>query len=174
MLLDADSSHRFIAGYKRVLLEIHRQSADDSDEGILAGLAAARTKLNESPALLEQVASDLEAIGQPVDPDILQALRSMQLGRWVFLRSTKRYAIFIDEAVENAFAVYGLTNTVEHIVGAAAVCFEAAVPNFAGHYICDGIIQNPVFLGSGYRKQFSAALANMKRIGRFHGSPEPR
>lgn len=173
MLLNANSALRFIEGYKRVLLEIHRDSAEESDEDIITILAAARKKLKSNSDLLEQTASALAATGQPVEPDVLQALHSMQLGQWVYLRSTTRYAIFIDQAVENAYAVLGLTNAIEDIVGAAAVTFETAVLKFEGQYVCDGIVQNPVFLGPSYRKQFNAALANMKRNGHFHASPKP-
>ena len=173
MLLSANSAQRFIENYKRVLLEIHRQSAEESDEDIITVLAAARAKLKNNPALLEQVATALAVAGQHVEPDILQALGSMQLGQWVYLRSTTRYAIFIDQAVENGYAVLGLTNAVEDIVGATAVAFETAVLKFEGHYVCDGIVQNPVFLGPSYRKQFNAALAQIKKDGRFHASSEP-
>lgn len=171
MLLNANSAQRFIEGYKRLLLEIHRRSGGEPYEDILTMLAAARTTLKNAPDLLEQVASDLAAAGQALEPDILQALRSMRLGQWVYLRSTKRHAIFIDHAVENAYGVLGLTNTIDDIVGATAFAFEAAVLEFEGHYICDGIVQNPVLLGPHYRRQFNTALADIRKQGRFHVSP---
>ncbi len=175
MLLDANSAQRFIADYKCLLLEIHRQSGEvsDDDAGVIEILAAARTRLANDSSLLERTASDLAADGQSIASDILQALRSLQIGQWVYLRSTKHYAIFIDQAVENAFAVLGLTNQIEEVVGAAMVAFETAVFAFEGHFVCDGIVKNPVLLGPGYRKQFNAALVSIKKAGHFHAHPSP-
>jgi hypothetical protein len=67
--------------------------------------------------------------------------------------------------------VLGLTNTIEEIAGAAGLALETAVLDFEGRYVCDGIVQSPVLLGPSYRKQFSAALADIKKAGNFHASP---
>jgi hypothetical protein len=173
MLLPPASANRFIAEYKRVLLEIHRRSnhTEPTDDDIVGVLAAARGRLKKDPALIEEVASAFAAAGEPIQAVMRDALRSMRLEQWVFLRSTKRYAIFIDRMAQNAYAVLGLTNTIEEIVGAAAIALETAVLEFEGRYVCDGIVQSPVLLGPSYRRQFSAALADIRKAGNFHASP---
>ncbi len=173
LLLGSDNALRFIEGYKRVLLEIHRlASARKPAKNVVKTLAAARTKLKETPALLDQAASALAATGDAVKPELLQALRSMQFARWVYLRSTTRYAIFLDLPTENAYAVVGLTETIEDLLGGPGVVLDTAILPLAGRYICDGIVQGPILLGPGYRRDFNAALARVRKAGRFHNAPE--
>lgn len=173
-LLGADAALRFIEGYKRVLLEIHRlTSTTKPSRDIVKTLAAARAKFKETPTLLEDAVAALAAAGAAVEPELLQALRSMRLDHWIYLRSTKRHAIFIDSAAENAYAVLGLTETIDDLLGGAAVAFETAILPFAGHYVCDGIVQGPILLGPGYRRDFDAALAQIRKAGRFHKAPAP-
>lgn len=172
-LFDPDDALRFIDGYKRVLLEIHRQTSGRKPaRDVVKTLAAARGKLKETPDLLQEAAMALAAAGAAVEPDLLHALRSMRLGRWVYLRSTTRYAIFIDSAAENAYAVLGLTEPIDDLLGGAAVMFETAILPFAGRFICDGIVEGPILLGPGYRRDLNAALVQIRKAGRFHGAPD--
>ena len=173
--LDPEDALRFIEGYKRVLLEIHRRtSRRKPGRDVVKTLAAARGQLKEAPELLEQATSALAASGTPVEPDLLHALHSMQIDRWVYLRSTTRHAIFIDSAAENAYAVRGLTESIDELLGSAAVMFETAIVPFAGSYLCDGIVQGPILLGPSYRRDFNATLARIRKAGRFHNTPTSR
>lgn len=172
MLIDSDSAYRFINGYKAVLLELHRVSGEPTPKDIVSTLACARSYLKQNPESLDVALSALEAEGTAVAPDVKQALKSLRIERWVYLRSTTRYAIFIDQAAKNAYAVLGLTNPIEAIVGRRAVMFESGVFPFVGHYVCDGIVQSPVFLGPGYKAQFKADLADIKKQGHFHTKPD--
>ena len=170
--LDPDDAMRFIEGYQRVLLEIHRQtSRRKPGRDVIKTLATAREQLKETPEWLERATSALAAAGTPVEPDLLHALRSMQIDRWIHLRSTTRHAIFIDSAAENAYAVLGLTESIDDLLGGAAVAFETAIVPFAGSYLCDGIVQGPILLGPSYRRDFNAALARIRKAGRFHNAP---
>ena len=173
MLIDSHQASRFISEYKTVLLELHNLSGEAMQADIIKNLASARSHLKANPNSLDGVLTALELTGKPISPDIQQALKSLRIEQWVYLRSTTRYAIFLDPSANDAYAVLGLNNSVEEIVGTNAVAFEAGLFSFAGQYVCDGIIQTPILLGPGYKKQFSASLANIRRCGRFHSTPEP-
>jgi hypothetical protein len=112
MLLPPASAKLFIAEYKRVLLEIHHRSHPTEPPGkdIVAVLAAARARLKTEPALIGDVAAALAATGEPIQPVMRDALRSMRLGQWVYLRSTKRYAIFLDPCPRSRVVVPALTS----------------------------------------------------------------
>ena len=172
LLLEPNQASRFIEGYQRVLLEIHRRTSNRKPgRDVVKTLAAAREKLKASPALLEDAAAALAAAGTAVEPDLLKALRSIQIEHWIYLRSTKRYAIFIDSAGEDAYAVVGLTEPIDDLLGGAAVAFQTAILPYADRYAWDGIVQGPMLLGPSYRRQFNAALARVRQAGRFHTAP---
>jgi hypothetical protein len=168
MIIEPSAAQRFIEGYKAVLLELHRVSGEPAHKDVIATLASARSYLKENPQSLVSALAKLEAAGTPVASDVQMAIESLRIEQWVYLRRTTRYSIFIDHAVENAYAVLGLTNTITEFVGGTAVTFEAAIFCFEGRYVCDGIVRRPVFLGTGYRAQFNAALTAIKQRGRFH------
>ena len=172
MHIDSDSAYRFINGYKAVLLELHRVSGEPTPKDTVSTLASGRSYLKQHPDSLNVALSALDAASTAVAPDVAQALKSLRIERWTYLRSTTRYAIFIDQEAKHAYAVLGLTNPIEAIVGGNAVMFESAVFPFVGRFVCDGIVQGPVFLGPGYKAQFKTELAAIKRQGHFHTRPD--
>jgi hypothetical protein len=173
MLIDSHQASRFISAYKAVLLELHHLSGEATHADLITNLASARSYLKGYPDSLGGALTTLELAGTAIARDIQQALKSLRIEQWVYLRSTTRYAIFLDPAANDAYAVLGLNNSVEEIVGTSAVAFEAGLFSFAGSYVCDGIIHAPILLGPGYRRQFSTSLADIRKRGRFHARPEP-
>lgn len=109
MLLDPESAKWFIAGYSAVLLEILRNIKAQTTRNMIGDLAKARGHLKNHPAAIEDALRTLHDNGHPVQPRVVAAIRSIQVDQWVYLRSTTRYAVFIDSATENAYAVLGLT-----------------------------------------------------------------
>ena len=168
MLLHPDAARRFIDGYKSVLLEIHARMNVPRSQDLLDDLAKARGLAKAQPTALTDALAALKADGRGLADDVEQAIVSMRIARWVYLRSTTRHAIFIDHDVTNAYAVLALTNPIDAIVGGSGVTFEAGVFEFMGRYVCDGIVQSPVFLGAGYKGEFNTAYACIRREGRFH------
>jgi len=94
--------------------------------------------LKGNPESLKSALTTLEMAGTAIAPDVQVALKSLRIEQWVYLRSTTRYAIFLAQAAKEAYAVLGLNNSVEEIVGTSAVAFKARP--FAGQYGCDQII----------------------------------
>lgn len=64
--------------------------------------------------------------GTAIAPDVQVALKSLRVEQWVYLRSTTRYAIFLAQAAKEAYAVLGLNNSVEEIVGTSAPEFDSS------------------------------------------------
>lgn len=173
MVVDPHSAAHFIAGYKSLLAEVHRQSGSEPHEQVLEMLAAAREAANANPALINAAATSLEASGQAVPPDVLHAAKALRLRQWIFLRDTSTYSVFIEPDGNKAYAVLGLTNRIRDIVGGSAVAMKAGVVEYRGRYVCDGIIESVVWLGSNLKKEFNASLSHLKKAGRFHFVCEP-
>jgi hypothetical protein len=173
MLLDPESAKCFIAGYSAVLLEILRNIKVRTTSSLIGDLAKARGHLKNHPAAIDDALRTLHDRGHSIQPRVGAAIRSIQVDQWVYLRSTTRYAVFIDSAADNAYAVLGLTDPIDAITGGQSVTFEAGVVELDGAYVCDGVVQGPVYLGPGLRGQFNASLAKLRKSGRFHAVPRP-
>jgi hypothetical protein len=171
MLLPRDQALSFIDGYKAVLLHILSTSGKARSDSLIDDLATARTLAKEQPGLLSDALAQLSAHGQGVDQAVTEAIQTLRVAQWVYLRHTKTAAIFIDSEVKNAFAVRALTTPLNEVVESPPSTFEAGVFEYVGHYVCDGIVANPVFLGPGYRAQFNAAYTSIRKAGRFHAKP---
>lgn len=142
---------RFIDGYKAVLLEVFRTAGSRRTKNLIDDLADARSYAAINAKALDSAIDTVKARGE-LSGEVEDAVRSLKVGRWFHLRHTTRYALLLDEAVENAYAVKALTNPLHEIAGAKAVSFEAGVVEYKSRYVCDGIVLNPVYLGPGMRE----------------------
>jgi hypothetical protein len=170
-VLDPSVAMRFITTYRQFLV-----TADDDLHGadpyspVLQRMGRARRKLVEQSALmqhyLEKAAQD-----ETYDKDILQAIKTLKFGKWIYLRDTRSYSIFIDANGSCAYAVLGLTDRIRDIIGGSGVIFETGIVELADRYVCDGIIANPVVLGKNYLKSFNETLADLRSQNRFRVRP---
>jgi len=168
MLLDPAAAEAFITGYSRVL----RRVAGDVDDrgagrGMLKVLAQARHRVKQNPALLEQAVAELQASVQPLDEEVLCAIRTLRVDDWVYLRDTKNYSVFIQRSGEFALGVLALTQRMRDIVGGSGVVIEAGVVEYRGRFVCDGLVSRVVHLGPSYRRSFDAAYRALRARGRF-------
>lgn len=171
MIIAPRAAETFIHGYSSLLAEVHRLSNGEAGLELLKMLAAARDITIATPSIIESAASKLEDSGSPVPPEVVYAIKSLQLKQWVYLRDTKTYSVFLEPAGKAAYAVLGLTNRVRDLLGGSGVSFRTGLVEYCGRFVCDGIVSNPVWLGPNYRKEFSANLAVLKKEGKFHVSP---
>lgn len=171
MVIEPQSAQTFINGYSRLLAEIHRLSNGKAGLELLNMLAAGRDVAMTSPSIVGSAIAELEKKGNPVPPEVVGAIKSLQLKRWIYLRDTTAYSVFLDPSGNDAYAVLGLTDRLRDILGGSGVSFRTGVVEFCGRFVCDGIVSNPVWLGSNYRKEFAARLSALKKEGRFHVSP---
>ena len=168
MTLDPTVANAFIAGYKRILLEIGLRGRAPKSGNVLSVLAAARRQLTETPGLLDKALVKLRARSEGVDDEIVRAVRTLRVNDWVFLRDTKAYSIFVHLSEETAFGVLGLTQPVRDIAGASGVAIETGIVRFTGRFVCDGLVTRIVHLGPHYRKSYSRVYKAAKAEGRFY------
>jgi hypothetical protein len=173
MVLDREAAAFFIAQYTRVLGAVHRLAGNKPSSNTVTMLAAARKSLEEDPALLVRAVRALAESGEPVPSDMLGAVRSQRLRHWVYLRDTTTYSIFISPEQREAFGVRGLTNPIRDLLGGSAVVFRTCVVEFRGRYVCDGIVESPVWLGANYKRECAGLLKELKEEGRMHVRCEP-
>jgi hypothetical protein len=171
MLISPVAAQRFMAGYKTLLLHVHAEFRLKKGSSVIAELAAARGYLTEHPQNLSVALAALEADQRGIEDDIATAIRSMRVDQWVYLRHTTRYAVFIDQEMTTARAVRALTDPIAAITGQPAVTFKAGIFEFDGCYVCDGIIETPVYLGSGYRASYNAGYTQLRKTGKFLVAP---
>lgn len=160
----------FIDGYKAVLLEVFSMAGSRRTKDVINDLADARSYAAINAKALDCAIGMVKDRGELLSSEVESAIRSLRVGRWLHLRHTTRYALLLDEAVENAYAIKALTTPLHEIVGSKAVSFEAGVVEYKGQYVCDGIVLNPLYLGPGMRESLKEAYARIKREGRFHMS----
>ena len=168
MTLEPTVANAFIAGYKRLLLEIGLRGRASKTRNILSVMAAARRQLTETPGLLDEALVKLRARSEGVDEEIVRAVRTLRVNDWVFLRDTKAYSIFVHPSEETAFGVLGLTQPVRDIAGASGVAIETGIARFTGRFVCDGLVTRIVHLGANYRKSYSRVYSAAKAKGRFY------
>ncbi|TXH75635.1 MAG: hypothetical protein E6Q88_03340 [Lysobacteraceae bacterium] len=168
MLIARDSALRFIEGYKAILLRVLQHEALPRTRSLVDDLAAARSYAKGRPELIDEAISELQAIGQPVPSDVVTAVKSMKVDRWVYLRHTKAFAVFIDKEVENAYQVRALTTPLNVLVAEPPFSFEMGLFEYEGVFVCDGLALNPVALGKGYKAEFKAAYSAIRKAGRLH------
>jgi hypothetical protein len=149
---------------------VHRLSNGEAGLKLLEMLDSARDVTIASPSIIDVAASELERKGSPVPLEVVCAIKSLQLNQWVYLRDTTTYSVFLDPSGKDAYAVLGLTDRLRDILGGSGVSVRTGLVEYSGRVVCDGIVSNLVWLGSNYRKEFSANLAELKKEGKFHKS----
>jgi len=172
MLLPHDQAMRFIEAYKAALLEVLAMEHIEQTGSVIENLAKARDLVAKAPDLLDGAIKRTTNQGIQIEPDVLLAIRSLRVSHWVFLRQNRISAIFIDQAVQNSYSVKALTTPLDQVVSPVPCVFKAGVFTFLGYHVCDGIIQDFVGLGPGYRSQFNAAYAQIRTAGRHHGKAD--
>jgi len=168
MILEADAAWRFINGYKKLLLEISGENGSKPEQGIVPKLIEARAKLIGQPALLDEAQARLAAKSEAIDPEVLQAVRGVDVREWVYLRDTKVHSIFMDYTTKRAFGVLGLTDRLRDIVGGSGVVVESGLVRYRGRFVCDGLVKSSLWLGPNYKRSFNATFAEWKAEGRFY------
>ena len=174
MLVDPNSASSFIRGYTDLMAAIYASYPEHKKRiSVVELVAAARARCAADPLLLDAAVSSLEARGEPVETEVVRAVRDMRLKQWIFLRDTKRYSLFLDPNGQSAYGVLGLTQRVRDIIGGSGVILETAIVRYRGYLICDGVVSKAVWLGPNYRRDFAALFAKVRKNGAFHEAYEP-
>jgi hypothetical protein len=166
MIIDPLSASKFIAVYKALLLEIDRTGPDGRKSNLIKRLVTARSRLSSDPSLIEHALAALKSKSAAVDPEMVRSLRSLEVENWVFLRDTKVHSLFVHPSEHRAYGVLGLNDRIRDIVG--GVVIETGLVQYAGRFVCDGLVSRILWLGKNYRNNFNRAYQAITSEGRFY------
>jgi len=174
MIIDDKIANNFIHEYKAFLLYAYQISLDvedsaenDSFDELVKKLSLGRNAYFKDRTLLDHY---LEK-GCKVPPDILNSIKSLEVDKWVYLRDTTRYSLFIKADGTVSYAVLGLTQPIKEIFGCSGLYLETGLVSIGSKYVCDGLISNQVQLGKNYRNEFNDVYKELKQNGCFYKSP---
>jgi hypothetical protein len=174
MLLDPDLASIFIQGYAGLMAEIYVSDPEHEKRATLMEVVAAgRARYAADPKRLDAAVAAAAARGKPFEFEVTEAVRKMQLKKWIFLRDTKRHSLFLDPQGDAGYGVLGLTQRIRDIVGGSGAVLETALVPYRGRFVCDGVISEVLWLGPNYRKDFAALFSRLKKNGAFHVAYEP-
>lgn len=172
MVIDTPTAQRFIQAYKAFLGSLVSVE-DKAGRDVTEWLALGRDCYGADRSLLALYRA---AHPQP-DSEMLDAMAHMLLGRWVHLKDTRTYSVVLDLDAERAYAVLGLTQPLANISAGdgrglgSGLVMEAALVPLNGRWVCDGLIRNPVWLGTNYRRSYTASYAALRKAGGFSAGP---
>ena len=165
MVINPQRAAEFIDGYMQFLLYAYRMhNAKGDDLSLLEKLVSGRANYLEDPKSLEKY---LHNEKQKPSTKIVEAIKSLQVGHWVYLRDTTKYSLFIESEGKRSLAVLGLTQPIKDICGCSGMYIKTGIVCMDGDFICDGLIANTVKLGRGLREEFNDVYRELKASGAF-------
>ena len=168
MVIAPEAANLFICEYSRLLAHVYAMQGGGFDEDVLTVLASGRAAIAADAALFARAVNELEQANQALAPAVLDAVATLKLSRWIYLRDTTRYSAFLDAQGDNAYAVRGLSHPVRGITGGAGAILDTGLVQYGGYIVCDGIVSNAMWLGPNLQRDYSSLLAKAKTKGRFH------
>jgi hypothetical protein len=172
MVLEPQAAAEFIQGYTKLMVTIYRLSAMKEELPLIEVIATARENYLADRALLEKALAKLKSQATTIVPEVLHAIRTLEVKKWIYLKDTKTYSVFIDPTGNVAYAVLGLTDRIRDLAGVSGVMLETGIVKYRGRFVCDGIVQGRVLFGPNYRKDFNAALKTIKLKGQFYATSD--
>lgn len=172
MVIDAPTAQRFIAAYKDFLGSLV-STQDKAGRDVTQWLAQGRDRFVADRTQLDRY----RAANPKADEEMLDAIANSQTGQWVHLKDTRAYSVLMDMDATQAYAVLGLTQPLRTIdagkgyVMGSGLVMQAALVSLNGRWVCDGLIQNPVWLGPGYKRSYTASYTALRKSGGFSVGP---
>lgn len=173
MVVTEHEASTFIQGHTQLMVHMYGPLPAKPKMELLAILAAARAKFVADRSLLEGALRELKAKSITVAPEVISAVQSLEVKKWVYLKDTSAYSVFIDPSAKVAYGVLGLTEKIRNIIGGSGVVVETGLLRYLGRYVTDGIVTNVVWLGRNYKKDFTNELASLRAHGAFHKTYAP-
>ncbi|MCW3095667.1 MAG: hypothetical protein JWL77_1285 [Chthonomonadaceae bacterium] len=168
MILHPKASRHFLSNYSVLLGQVHLLTEGEKEIEMMKMLHKSRVAIVNNPSLVEAAALSLESRGHSVAEDVVEAIQSLRVRKWIYLRDTTRYSIFIDPDGKDAYGVLGLTEPLRDIVGGTGLVIETGLVRFRDAYACDGIMANPIWLGANYKRDYADLFKSLKASGHFH------
>ena len=172
MLIEESLAQRFQDQYQTLLGHVALTSGllekAGKDASGLQLMTMARNELAKKPALLAKAMASMEQAGEPLAQDMQQAIASLRVGHWVYLRDTSSYSVFLETgALAAAYGVKALSEPFKEFLGDSGAIIEAGLLVFHGQIICDDLISLGAWVGKEYRSEFNATLAEYRTQGLF-------
>lgn len=165
---DPALARRFINAYMGFLGTLVSEEEIATQTSTSAWLVIGRQRYVQAPETL----SAYRAQHPDADGEMLRAIEGLQLQQWVYLKDTSSHSVWLDEACEQAYGVLGLTQAVRDLMpGGSGVVVRAGLMSLGGRWVTDGLFDNAVWLGPGYRRDFTASYQRLRQAGRFSLGP---
>ena len=165
LMLEPLLASEFITYYRGILLDI--AGPPGKRRNVIEHLIHARNLLAREPERLVATLERLRGTDENPHEDVVNALQDFRAQRWIYLRDTRSHSIFLEPDGSAAYGVLGLTQRIREISGGSGVVVTAALLNFRGCIICDGLIATGATLGPGIRRDYTAQLAQARADGRY-------
>lgn len=166
MVIAPEDASRFIKHYQDFLISI-ADPKESQGRSHLQILATARNRYAANRDLF----SSWRAKNLQRDSDILDAIACLEIGRWIYLKDTRSYSVFLREDCEAAYAVHGLTDRLRNITGYSGIVVTCGVFQLNDQYVCDGLLANDATLGSNYLADFRETYQSLRKSGNFYAKP---
>lgn len=165
MKTEDELANNFIKKYMAFLVFAYKECCEVDDETeLLNKLSLGRDAFLKDRNLL----SEYLARSNEKDSIIYDAIASLDVGEWIYLRDTTKYSLFIKTDQSASYAVLGLTQPVKEIFGCSGLYMKTGIVRLGANFVCDGIISNQVQLGRNYRDDINSIYKSMKSNGKFH------
>lgn len=169
MVIDRPTAGRFIAAYMAFLGTL---VSDEEKHGasVLQWLPIGRNRF-----VAERSQLDVYRGAHPeADAEMLDAIAALRLGRWIYLRDTASYSVLLAEDSTCAYGVVGLTERLRDVVsGESGVIINAGLLPLNGRWVCDALLENPIWLGPNMRRDLTATYQTLRKTGHFSLGPAP-
>ena len=172
MVIDQPTAQRFIGAYMHFLMDLVRPK-ETKGLNVMQVLNKGRARFVADRTLLDRYRPK----HPQADAEMLDAIAQSQFGRWVHLKDTRGYSVLLDDAATRAYGVLGLTQPLRtidagegYVMGSGLVMQAALVP-LNGRWVCDGLIQEPIWLGSNYKRSYTESYTALRKAGGFSLGP---
>ena len=168
MIIENDTANSFIQRYMTFLLFAYHECAEiKENEELLQKLSLGRDVFVNNRDLLDDFITE----SKEKSPELDNAIRSLIVDHWIYLRDTTKYSLFISDGKTESYAVLGLTQPIKDIFGCSGLYMKTGLVQIGSHYVCDGLISNQVILGKNYRCEFNSIYKTLKLNGKFFKQP---
>lgn len=153
MVIAEPTAQRFIAAYMRFLGSLLTPQ-ETKGLAVIPLLNKGRARFVADCTLLARYRQK----HPQADAEMLDAIVQSQFGRGVHLKDTRGYSVRLDDAATRAYGVLGLTQPLHNIdagegyVMGSGLAMQAALVPLNDRWVRDGLIQDPVWLGPGYKR----------------------
>lgn len=167
MVISPPLARRFIDAYMGFLGTLLPNSTKTQKDPT-QWLVQARRLFLEKPTALETY----RAQHPDADAQMLEAIAALKVQRWVYLKDTRAYSVWLDETSEQAYGVLGLTQRIRDVAqGESGVEMTAGLMPLGGRWVTDGLVENLVWLGPNIRRDHTERYQHLRQTGRLSTGP---